>query len=140
MRLMIDTNVLIDVLQDRKPYADDSAMIWMLCESLETEGHISSLSFANMVYVLRKKLKKEMVSNLMESVSRIFRFESLDQEDLNAAASCKWEDFEDAVQFATAERIHADFIITRNKADYENSSIPVMTPKEFLQYYAENVM
>ena len=132
MKLMIDTNVIIDVLLDRKPFSDDSTMVWKLCEAAEVEGCISSLSFANMVYVLRKKLNKEMIMNLITDLSSIFRFESLDQDDLYDAGFCRWDDFEDAVQFVTAVRIKADCIITRNKADFAGSTMPVMTPKEFL--------
>ena len=137
MKLMIDTNVLLDVLLDRKPYADDSAMIWRLCEAEETEGCISYLSFANMVYVLRKKINKESIMHMITDLSLIFKFEALEQGDLYTAAGCLWDDFEDAIQFATAVRINADYIITRNKKDYQGSTVPVMTPKEFLASYKE---
>lgn len=140
MKLMIDTNILLDVLLDRRPYADDSAMIWRLCEAEETEGCISSLSFANMVYVLRKKISKEAIMHMITDLSLIFKFEALEQEDLYAAAGCLWDDFEDAIQFATAVRINADYIITRNKKDYKGSTVPVMTPKDFLASYKENNM
>ena len=112
--------------------------IWRLCESLEVEGHISSLSFANMVYILRHKLQKERIISMITALSLIFKFEPLDQGDLYGAAACMWDDFEDAVQFAAALKIHADCIITRNKDDYRDSMIPLMTPKEFLQYYVNN--
>ena len=135
MKLMIDTNVLLDVLLDRKPYSDDSAIVWRLCEIKEVDGFISSLSFANIVYVLRKSINKESIMSMITDLSLIFRFEDLNQGDLYGAAACKWDDYEDAVQFATALRIKADCIITRNKADYKDSIIPVMTPKDFLKEY-----
>ena len=140
MKLMIDTNILLDVLLDRKPYADDSAMIWRLCEAEETEGCISSLLFANMVYVLLKRINKESIMHMITDLSLIFKFEALEQGDLYTAAGCLWDDFEDAIQFATAVRINADYIITRNKKDYKGSIVPVMTPKDFLAAYKENNM
>ena len=140
MKLMIDTNILLDVLLDREPFSDASAMIWRLCEAKETEGCISSLSFANIAYVLRKKIDKQSIMSMITDLSLIFRFEDLGQGDLYGAAACQWDDFEDGIQFATAVRIKADCIITRNKKDYVDSIIPVMTPEEFLSAYKKNFM
>lgn len=140
MKLMIDTNILLDVLLDRKPYSDASAMIWRICEAKEAEGCISSLSFANIVYVLRRKIDKRSIMDMITDLSLIFRFEELEQGDLYAAAACQWDDFEDAIQFATAVRIKADCIITRNKKDFAGSIVPVMTPEEFLSVYEKDNM
>ena len=139
MVLMIDTNILLDVLLDRMPYAEESALIWDLCEAGEAEGHISSLSFANMVYILRKKIDKDLIMSLVTNLSQVFRFEALGQEDLYVAAACLWDDYEDAIQFVTAVRIKADCIITRNRKDYEKSAVPVMTPAEFIELYRSRI-
>ena len=63
-----------------------------------------------------------------------FKFADLGLSELEAAADMKWRDFEDAVQSATASRIHADYIITRNAKDFEGSNIRALTPEE---YFAE---
>lgn len=52
MKLLIDANVLLDVLQKREPYYSDSAVIWKLCETEQAVGYVSALTFANMVYIM----------------------------------------------------------------------------------------
>ena len=108
MTLLIDANILLDVLQNREPHVRTSTVIWKLCETEKARGCVSVLSFANLVYVMRKEL------------------------DLIRAAEMKWDDFEDAVQSATAERLHADYIITRNVKDFARSRVTAFTPSELL--------
>ena len=90
------------------------------------------LTFANLVYVLRKELSPEMVDETLKTLSLIFTFEDLKGSDLVAASSLQWNDFEDALQSVTAERIGADYIITRNIKDFKGSRIPAFTPSEYL--------
>lgn len=68
MRLLIDANILLDVLQKREPYFHDSSLIWKLCETNSAEGYVSSLTFANLIYVMRKELTPEKIEEL-QSVS-----------------------------------------------------------------------
>ncbi len=135
MRLLIDGNILLDVLQKRAPHYEDSAKVWKMCETDMADGYISALTFANLVYIMRKELDAEKVSEVLKKMSLIFIFEDLTASDINAAAEMKWADFEDAVQAATAKRIHADYIITRNVKDFKNSEVIAFTPSEFLARY-----
>ena len=109
--------------------------MWKILPRFETnqiEGYISSLTFANMVYVLRKELDPQKIENVLNSLKLIFTFTELNEKDLSDAASLKWIDYEDAIQSATASRIKADYIITRNVKDYKNSSVIAFTPSEIL--------
>ena len=133
MRLLIDGNILLDVLQKRKPHYDDSAKIWKMCEADLAEGYVSALTFADLVYVMRKELSTEKISETLKSLSLIFRFEDLKASDLINAADLGWDDFEDAIQSITAERIGVDHIITRNVKDFKKSRIAAVTPTEFLE-------
>ena len=135
MRLLIDTNVIIDVLQKREPYAEDSLAILKLCETGLVEGYISTLSFANIVYVLRKRLVPTDINTLCKNLSLIFRFADLTGQELLSAAEIMWEDYEDAIQYVTARKMHADYIITRNEKDYADAEIKIMSPKEFVSKY-----
>ena len=135
MRLLIDGNILLDVLQKRAPHYEDSAKVWKMCETDMADGYISALTFANLVYIMRKELDAEKVSEVLKKMSLIFIFEDLTASDINAATEMKWADFEDAVQAATAKRIHADYIITRNVKDFKNSEVIAFTPSEFLARY-----
>ncbi len=132
MRLLIDGNILLDVLQKREPHYDDSARVWKMCETDLAEGYVSALTFADLVYVMRKELDAEKISEVFRKMSLIFSFEDLTASDISAAADMQWDDFEDAVQAATAKRIHADHIITGNVKDFGKSEVIAFTPSEFL--------
>ena len=132
MILLIDANILLDVLMNRQDFVKDSSMIWKLCETNQTKGYISALTFANLMYIMRKQLDPENIEKLLVQLKFIFDFTDFGVSDLQRAAEMKWTDFEDAVQSATAERLHADFIITRNVKDFRSSKIMALTPTEFL--------
>ena len=132
MRLLIDGNIVLDVLEKREPHFADSSKIWKLCETEQEEGYISALTFANLVYVMRKELDPEKIEDVWKLLSMIFHFTDLSVLDMNRAAGMHWADFEDALQTATAERLRVDCIITRNVKDYRNSKIVAFTPTEFL--------
>ena len=132
MKLLIDANVLLDVLQNRKDFVQASSLVWKLCETQQAEGYVSALTFANMVYVMRKELDPGTIEEVLRMLSLIFEFTELAPGDLMRAAGLQWSDFEDALQSVTAERVHADHIITRNARDFKNSRVPAFTPAELL--------
>lgn len=132
MKLLIDANILLDVLQNREPHVQASSTIWKLCETEQAKGFVSALTFANLVYIMRKELEPKRVEEVLQALSLIFEFVDLNVSDLSRAAGLNWSDFEDAVQSVTAERIHADYIITRNVRDFAKSSVTAFTPSELL--------
>lgn len=132
MRLLIDANVVLDVLQKREPHWKDSAVIWKLCETEQAEGYVSALTFANLVYVMRRELDPAQIRDVLDKLRLIFRFADFTAADMEKAAEMGWDDFEDAIQAATAERIMADSIITRNVRDFRNSKVIAFTPSEFI--------
>ena len=132
MRLLIDANILLDVLQRRDPHYRNSALIWKLCETEQAEGWVSALSLANLVYVMRRELTPEQIDSVLGRLALIFHVADLSAADLARAAACRWSDFEDAIQSVTAERLRADAIITRNVRDFRQSKVIALTPGEWL--------
>lgn len=132
MRLLIDANIVLDVLQKREPYWKDSSVIWKLCETEQAEGYVSTLTFANLMYVMRRELDPAQIRDVLDKLRLIFRFADFTAADLEKAAEMGWDDFEDAIQAATAERIMADSIITRNVRDFRNSKVIAFTPSEYI--------
>ncbi|MCC8103988.1 MAG: PIN domain-containing protein [Clostridiales bacterium] len=132
MKLLIDANVLLDVLQNREPHVKDSSVIWKLCETEQVKGYVSALTFANMVYIMRKELEPEKIEAILKALSLIFDFADLKGIDLSKAAELKWSDFEDALQSVTAERLGVDYIITRNVKDFARSKVLAFTPTELI--------
>lgn len=132
MVLLIDTNIILDVLMNRKEFVKDSSMIWKLCETEQMKGYISCLTFANMIYIMRKELTPDKIEEVLQKLKLIFEITNFISLILEKAVEMKWNDFEDAIQSATAEQIHADYIITRNVRDFTKSKVIAFTPTELL--------
>ena len=132
MRLLIDANIILDVLQEREPFYVDSSIVWKLCETGQDAGYISALTVANLVYVMRRELDAEQIADVIGKLKLIFGIADFSAADLSRAAEMRWDDFEDAITSATAERIQADYIITRNIQDFRKSKVPAFTPSEYI--------
>lgn len=132
MRWLIDTNVVLDVLLKREPHFLDSAAVWKLCETDQAEGYVSALSFANLVYVMRRELDPAQIRDVLDRMKLIFRFADFPASALFRAAELQWPDFEDAVQSVIAAEIGADCIVTRNVRDFKGSKVTAFTPTELL--------
>jgi predicted nucleic acid-binding protein len=132
MRLLIDANIILDVLQNRAEFVEASSLIWKLCETDRATGYVSTLTFANLVYIMRKELAPDKIEEVFQKLNLIFEFADFNSEDLSKAVQLNWKDFEDAVQSVTAERIRADYIITRNVRDFADSRVVAYTPSELL--------
>ncbi len=132
--LFIDTDVLIDFLIDRKPHSREAAIIFTLVEQKKLKGYVSSLTFSNLYYVLRKVESHNKVITKLDSISRLLTILKVDQQTIKDAIASGFQDFEDSIQYNCAlEYKKIDVLITRNTKDYKNSEIPVMTPADYLK-------
>lgn len=134
MKIMCDTNVIIDVLLEREPFAENSCKVLSLCEEHRVDGFISASSVTDIYYLVRKHthstdLAYKAVGKLLE----IVKVCSVTNNDVLTAFQRKARDFEDCLMATCAKSIHCDYIITRNKKDFEEFDIPLLTPTEFLQ-------
>ena len=132
MVLLVDTNIILDVLLSRPEFVKDSSMIWKLCETEQAKGYLSTLTYTNMMYVMRKQLTPDQIEDVFRKLNLIFEFADFSPAVLERAVAMKWKDFEDAVQSATAESVHADYIVTRNLKDFMKSKVIAFTPAELL--------
>ena len=132
MILLIDAIVLLDVTMKREEFVKDSSVIWKLCETGKVKGYVSSLTIASIVDIMQKEMDPQKIEEVLSMLSMIFEFTDLCVSDIQQAARMQWNDYEDAIQSATAQRIHADFIITRNIKDFAKSKILAFTPAELL--------
>jgi predicted nucleic acid-binding protein len=132
--IFIDTDVIIDFLIDREPHSREAAIIFTLIEQKKLKGFVSSLTFSNLYYVLRKIESHNKVIAKLDSISKLLTILKVDQQTIKYAISSGFTDFEDSIQYYCAHDIRKiDVIITRNIKDYKGSEIPVMTPAEYLK-------
>lgn len=132
MKVLIDTNVILDVLCNRSEFLEASSLVWKYCEVGRIDGVISALSVPNIVYILRKELDPEKTKKIIERLMLIFDIAELKADDLRKAAEMKTDDYEDALQMCCADRIGADFIVTRNIRDFTSSPVTAVKPSELL--------
>lgn len=134
MRILIDTNILIDVVARREPFFADAVKIFEVCQQEIVEGTIAAHSVVNMAYILRKNFTPEELRAILLRLCKIFQVEAIDLSKLIAALSNQdFSDFEDCLQMQCALSQHADYIVTRNTPDFVESAIPTVTPEEFFK-------
>lgn len=133
MRVLIDTNIILDVLCKRDGFYEDSTKVMKLCEVNKIDGFISALTIPNIVYILRKELDSEKTKDVIEKLQLVFTVADLKADDIKKALSLNFTDYEDALQSACAARIKADYIITRNLKDYVGSKVTAIKPSELLE-------
>lgn len=133
MKVLIDTNIILDVLCNRSEFVEDSSRVWKYCEVNQIEGYISALSVPNIVYILRKELTSQKTQQLIQQNLMIFEVIDLKSSDLKNAAEMLSSDFEDAVQMCCANRIKADYIVIKNIRDFKESKVPALKPSELLE-------
>lgn len=132
MKVLIDTNIILDVLCNRREFVGDSSKVFKLCEVKKITGYISVLSIPNIVYIMRKELDTDKVKEILEKLSLIFEFVDLKADDLKRASTLDFKDYEDAIQSTQASRIKANYIITRNIKDYNKSKVTAIKPSELI--------
>ena len=133
MKVLIDTNVILDVLCSRQAFLEASEKVFKLCEVNKISGYISALSIPNIIYIMRKELEPERIKEILDQLMLIFHVADLKAAELKKAAGLHFKDYEDAVQSACASRIHADYIVTRNIRDFSNSEVTAIKPSELLE-------
>ena len=132
-RLLIDTNIVIDLLARREAFYNEAAELFSHADKKELELKISSLTFANVNYVLSKLKSAKEAKEILRKFKVLVEILNLDDKIIELALSeDNFSDFEDGLQYYSAMENQVDVIITRNKKDFKNSKIPVLTAKEFL--------
>ena len=134
MTAVVDTCILLDVLQNREHFFNNSFAIFLASSTETFGGVITAKSILDVHYIIRKNLHNEQQArDWVNRLFSLFRVVDTVYEDCRVAISSQTSDYEDAVMIETAKRIGADCIVTRNLRDYSMSSVPVFSPEEFLQ-------
>ena len=137
MKVLIDTNILVDVIARREPFWKSSNEILELCRKNTIFGFVSTRAFCDLFYVLRKSLsvkeRKDTIKWIRGYLDTVIITNQIVDDALeNDAIS----DFEDAIQYACAESVAADYIVTRNTKDYGKADIKAVSPEELLKILA----
>ena len=130
--IFVDTNVVIDLLAKREPFYKEAQDLFTLSDKKEVQLFISSLTFANAYYSIVRHHKEVDAKKYLSKFKVLVTILSLEDKAIELALASDFKDFEDGLQYFVAMDNEADVIITRNKKDYTNSKIPVMTAGEYM--------
>jgi len=132
MRFMLDTNIIIDILSKRDGY-EESLRLVKYCEIGRVEGFVSAITVTDVMYILRKHIDPSHVRDAVKTLLLIVEVANVLKSDIYSAFSGEMKDYEDAVQASCAERMKADYIVTRNLKDFAKSTVPALSPSEALK-------
>ncbi len=130
MRLLFDTNVILDVLLARAPWLIDSATCWDAVSGGRVEGLIAASSFTDIFYIVRRQLGRDIAWRAVMRCSETFNTVNVGRLDIQHALASSGRDFEDNLQIAVASRLGCDFIVTRDLSDFASASVRPIHPAE----------
>jgi predicted nucleic acid-binding protein len=135
-RVLLDTNVVLDFLLDRAPFADAAAALWQANDDGRIEAYVSAITPVNVFYIARKLKSAETARRLVESLLAACRVTAPGRDALLSALALPVQDFEDAVQVVSAQEEGLDALVTRDPEDYKGSDFPIYSPDGFLKQFA----
>lgn len=133
MKILFDTNVILDVLLDREPFAEPAAHLMSKVEESEIQGFISAITVTTLHYLLAKSLGKTKAKKHIQSILSLFEIAPVNRLVLEDALDNKFKDYEDSVLYESAIHSGVEYIVTRNGKDFKNSEIPVYEPIEMIK-------
>jgi len=133
LKILFDTNVILDVMLLRKPFFESSALILAEVERKNIEGFVCSTTITTIHYLVEKsKGRKEALAQI-KNLLKIFQVSQVDKSCLESALSSKIKDYEDAVLEGSASIERVDGIVTRNEKDFKKSKLNIYNPEELLK-------
>ena len=138
MKVLLDTNILIDIVEKRKPHFSDSYQIFIKSAERKIEAIIGASSVTDIYYVTRRNCRNaEQAIGFIIDMLKVVTAVDTKAADIQEAIRLNFSDFEDAVIAATAVRENVDYIITRNTDDFIKSIVPAISPADFLKKHGE---
>lgn len=132
MRILLDTNVVLDVLLKRKPWVSEASAIWQANDDGRLVGHLMASTLTDIYYVARRLVDREAARAAVETCLEAFEYCPVDRHALELAHLHPGVDFEDNLQMVCAEIAQRDAIVTRNPDDFKAATVAVLTPSQIL--------
>lgn len=139
MKILVDTNIIIDTLTGREPFRESAEQIFMLAANQIEDMYITASSATDIYYLVRKHLHNtEQSKNTMSKLYQLFGILDVTANDCQDALLLDMKDYEDAVISCCAKRNQMDYIVTRNVKDYEHSKVKVLLPDDFIRLVSQD--
>jgi putative PIN family toxin of toxin-antitoxin system len=134
MRVLVDTNILLDDFLEREPFVEDAAALMEAIESERIVGYVTATTLTNIFYIARRQTRRiELARQAVSETLTLMEVCLVDRAILEAAFASNLRDFEDAVQLACAMASRLNAIITRNAQDFAAATLPILSTRELLE-------
>jgi predicted nucleic acid-binding protein len=130
MRVLLDTNVVLDVLLSREPWLDDAKALWLATDNGQLTAYLSAANLTDIYYVARRLADAALARQAIKLCLDAFEILPVDRAALERAQQLSGPDFEDNLQIASAEAADLDAIVTRDAAGFTDSTVAVLSPRE----------
>lgn len=134
MKILVDTNVIIDALTAREPWNESAEKIFLLGANHIVDLYITASSATDIYYLIRKHLHNaQTAKQVMSKLYSLMNILEVTETDCVEALASQIKDYEDAVVERVAFRKEMDYIVTRNTKDYQNGNVKVILPDDFIE-------
>ncbi len=133
MDLMLDVNIVIDHIARREPFYELSRRVCLLGVVQEANTYISVNMLTDLYYVLKKDFGGVLAQQLIEENLSFLQVVGISPEDAQRALQQRWTDFEDCMVAQCAQKVKADYIVTRNVKDFQRSTVEAVTPEQLFE-------
>ncbi|NJN04414.1 MAG: PIN domain-containing protein [Leptolyngbyaceae cyanobacterium SL_1_1] len=132
MKILIDTNIVLDLILERQPFVENAVLIFEQIERGNLAGYVAATTITNIFYILRKAEGREVALAAIHRLLVGLQFCAVDRQTIETALSLGLKDFEDSIQLACATLDQLDAIVTRDPKDFSGSNLPIYSPTELL--------
>lgn len=135
MKILLDTNIVLDLLLEREPFCNEAKNIFTMIESNKISGFLCATSITTIYYLINKSVDKSKSDEIVDKLLQLFNITDVNKNILINSLKNNGKDFEDSVIYTSAEYFNIDVIITRDKKGFNKSNIKVLKPSDFLEEY-----
>lgn len=133
MKVLIDTNIILDFALERQHFYGESEQIFILAQHRQIEGYVSASTFGDLYYIIRKDKGRDWTLLFLNRLATFCEIATVDRAAISMALAANFRDFEDAIQYSTAVVNQLDVIVTRNPDDFPVATPRIMTPTQLIQ-------
>lgn len=127
MRVLVDTNVILDLFLEREPFVNDAEALFKAIETQQLGGFVTATTLTDIFYIVRKQRNREIAKQAIFRILTAMQVCTVDRSILEAAISSQMPDFEDAIQLACAMSENLDAIVTRDVQDFTRTNLPILS-------------
>lgn len=133
-KVLFDTNIILDIALKRESFFEDAFKLFSLIDQKKIIGNITASTITDIYYISKKEKGHTESINFIKGLIEVVEVIGIDKDIIIKALTSGMQDFEDAIQTCAAELNEIEVIITRNKKDFTNTSLKILTPREFLKF------